>query len=238
MSAPRRGRGPTRRATARRTLLRNVVLALVVTMLVAAVVGTIALGGTDDEADTTTSTTTTTAAPELEGAAAELADLLELRQDQTYHARYEGRSGETSTVVIETWQAGGQVRQDQIVTGASQSGHLATIDSDAGQVRCTQVQGTWTCREAAPEEIARADPFGNIREELALASVVETRTDIGGEPAVCFEITVPAGSSRICARPGTGIPVSIAGGATELQLVLLEQSVDASVFEPPAPVSG
>lgn len=217
-----------------RSLLPRIGLGVVVIGLVAAVVGTTVVGG-DDVA----STTTTTEAPVLTGPAAELADLLELRQGQTYHARYEGSSIQAASIVIETWQdADGRVRQDQVLSADGQGAHLVSLDGDDGAVRCTRVsEQEWSCRRAAPAEAAASDPLVAIRAQLAEGGVQAHAEQIDGDDARCFELDSDGTSSELCVRPATGIPVRITAGDTELRLVLLEETVDPGAFEPPGPVS-
>jgi hypothetical protein len=212
------------------------VLIGVVVAFIAAVAGVQIFGG--DEPATEEATTTTTGP--LEGAAAELAGLLELRQSQTYHARYEGQSGESSTVVIETWQDGsGQVRQDQVLRSGDEGAHLISLVADGREVRCTQIAtDEWTCRRAATGELSGADPVAAVRARLAAGEVTARNVDIDGQPARCFELTGQGETSELCVRIETGIPVRISGGSTELRLVVLEDAVDPSVFTPPAPVEG
>lgn len=211
-------------------------LALVVVGLLAAIVGTtVALTG-DEEAPETTTTTV----PELTGAAAELADLLETRQDQTYHARYEGSSADAASIVIETWQDdGGRVRQDQLLSAGGEAAHLVSLDGgEDGPVRCTRVSELeWTCRRAAPAEAAASDPLAAIRSRLAEGEVTAGDQQVDGEPARCFELEADGDTSQLCVQPDTGIPVRITAGATELRLVLFEEQVDPAAFEPPGPIS-
>jgi hypothetical protein len=208
----------------------------VVVAFIAAIAGVQILGS--DEPATENATTTT--AGSLEGAAAELAELLELRQTQTYHARYEGQSGESSTVVIETWQDGaGDVRQDQVLRSGDQAAHLVSLVADGEEIRCTQIAtDEWDCRRAATGELSGADPLAAVRARLAEGEVTARNVDVDGQPARCFELTAQGETSELCVRAETGIPVRIGGGTTELRLVVLEDTVDPSVFEPPAPVEG
>lgn len=224
----------TARTQGARPLLLRVGLGAAVVGLVGAAVGTgIVTGG--DEAPTTTTTTL----PDLTGAAAELAGLLEARGDQTYHARYEGGSVEASSIVIETWQdADGRVRQDQLLTAAGQGAHLVTLDAGDGPVRCTRVsEREWSCRRVAATEAAAADPVAAIRARLAEGGVQARDDQIDGAPARCFTLRADGTSSELCVRPETGIPVRIAAGDTELRLVLFEETVDPAAFEPPGPVT-
>jgi hypothetical protein len=212
-----------------------VALGVVVAGLLAAVFGTtLALSG-----DESTPETTTTSVRELTGAAAELAELLETRQDEAYHARYEGQSVEAASIVIETWQDDeGRVRQDQILSAGGQGAHLVSLDGDDGPVRCTQVsEQEWTCRRAAPAETAASDPVAAIRARLAEGEVIARDEQVDGEAARCFELVAGAERSELCVRPETGIPVRISAGKTELRLVLLEETVDPAAFEPPGPVT-
>lgn len=221
--------------TRRLGTLGRLVAALVVTGLVAALVGTTLLIRGDDSSDPSTTT-----APTLRGAAAELAALLEERQDATYHARYEGQSGEDSTIVIETWQDGaGRVRQDQVLAAAGQAAHLMSLDGgDDGPLRCSQLsEQEWTCRRAAPGEAAAADPIAAIRARLAEGEVTARDEQVDSSPARCFELVAESQRSELCVKPDTGIPVRISAGQTELRLVLLEDAVDPAAFEPPGPIS-
>jgi hypothetical protein len=207
-------------------------MGLVLAGLVAAMFGT-TFALTRDEP---TETTTTTLA-ELTGAALELAELLEARQGEEYHARYEGESVEAASVVIETWQDGeGSVRQDQILTAGGQGAHLVSLDGDAGAVRCTRVAEAWSCRQAAPAEVASSDPLAAIRARLAEGEVTARSEQVDGEPARCFELGTDEGG-ELCVQAATGIPLRISAGDTELRLVLLEATVDPAAFEPPGPVT-
>lgn len=228
--------GARRGATtgAQRSLVLRIGLGVLVIGLVAAVIGTTVVGN-----DAAITTTTTTEAAVLSGPAAELADLLELRQGQAYHARYEGSSVQAASIVIETWQDGdGRVRQDQILSADGQGAHLVSLDGDDGAVRCTRVsEQEWSCGRAAPSEAAAADPLVAIRAQLAEGGVQVHAEQIDGGDARCFELDSDGTSSELCVRPATGIPVRITAGDTELRLVLLEETVDPAAFEPPGPVA-
>ncbi len=189
------------------------------------------------EEATPDSTTTTVRA--LTGAAAELAELLETRQDEIYHARYEGESVDASSIVIETWQdADGRVRQDQILSADGQGAHLVSLDGDDGPVRCTRVtEAEWTCRRAAPAEAAANDPLAAIRARLSEGEVTARDEQVDGDPARCFELAAGDDTSQLCVQPDSGIPVRIQAGLTELRLVLFEEVVDPAAFEPPGPIS-
>jgi hypothetical protein len=181
--------------------------------------------------------TTTTTLAELKGAALELAELMEARQGEEYHARYEGESVDGASVVIETWQDGeGSVRQDQILTAGDQGAHLVALDGDDGAVRCTQVADTWSCRQAAPAEVDASDPLAAIRARLAEGKVTARSEQVDGESARCFELGADVGS-ELCVQAATGIPMRISAGDTELRLVVLETTVDPAAFEPPGPVT-
>jgi hypothetical protein len=216
-------------------LVRAVLIGAVVA-LVAAIAGTITL---NDRAEAPEPTPPPTTAP-LAGAAAELATLLETRQGQEYHARYEGEAGESSSVVIETWQDGaGQVRQDQILRTGDTGAHLVSIVSADGEVRCTQIAtDEWNCRRAPAGDLSRNDPVAAVRTQLAGGEVTASNVDVDGAPARCFELVTAGSTSELCARPDTGIPVRIAGGTTELRLVQFDDTVDPTAFEPPAAVTG
>lgn len=220
---------------AQRSLVLRIGLIVLVMGLVAAVMGTSVVGNED----ASTNATTTTAPPLLSGAAAELADLLELRQGQEYHARYEGSSVEAASVVMETWQdADGRVRQDQILSADGQGAHLVSLDGGEGAIRCTRLsEQEWSCRRAAPAEAAAADPLVAIRAKLAEGGVQAHAEQIDGGDARCFRLEADGAASELCVRPATGIPVRISAGDTELRLVLLEETVDPAAFEPPGPIT-
>jgi hypothetical protein len=187
--------------------------------------------------DNGTPKSTTTTLAELTGAALELAELMESRQGEEYHARYEGESVDGASVVIETWQDGeGGVRQDQILTAGEQGAHLVSIDGKDGAVRCTRLEEEWSCRQAAPAELAASDPLAAIRARLAEGKVTARNEQVDGEPARCFELGADVGS-ELCVQPATGIPMRISAGETELRLVVLEATVDPAAFEPPGPVT-
>lgn len=218
----------------RRPFALRVGLGAVAVGLVGATVTT-TLAGTEGDAPAPTTTTL----PTLSGPAAELAELLETRQRQAYHARYEGSSEEASSIVIETWQdADGRVRQDQILSTAGQGAHLVSLDGDEGPVRCTRIsEQEWTCRRAAPADAGAADPIAGIRSRLAGSEVHARDEHIDGGAVRCFTLDAAGEASELCVRPATGIPVRIGAGQTELRLVLLEEAVDPAVFEPPGPVT-
>lgn len=227
-----RAAGGDRRGHGSRPLVLRVGLGAVVVGLVGAAIGTSLV--TSDESP---ATTTTTAAPELAGAAAELARLLELRQDQTYHARYEGSSVEAASIVIETWQDDGRVRQDQVLSAAGQGAHLVALDAGDGPVRCTRLaEQEWACRRTAANDAA-IDPVAAIRARLAEGEVSGRDERIDGDAARCFTLEADGTSSDLCVRPNTGIPVRITAGDTELRLVILEDTVDPAAFEPPGPLT-
>ena len=204
--------------------------------LSAAVVGLLAVTvGDDDEPPATTTTTR----PELVGTAAELADLLELRQEQTYHARYEGASVDAASIVIETWQhADGRVRQDQILSTSAEGAHLVALDADDGPVRCTRLsEEEWSCRRATRDATAASDPLAAVRARLANDEVSASTEQVDGATARCFRLGEGSDRSELCVRPDSGIPVRITAGLTELRAVILEETVDPAVFEPPGPVT-
>ena len=216
--------------------MRALVLIGVVVAFVGAIASVQTLGGDPQETDATT----TTAARPLAGAAAELAELLALRQDQTYHARYEGQSADSATVVIETWQDGsGQVRQDQVLQTGDKAAHLVSLVADGEEVRCTRIAtDEWTCRRAPAGDLTRADPIAAVRARLSDGEVTARNVQVDGEPARCFVLAAEGTDNELCMRTDTGIPLRITGGTTELRLVTFEDTVDPSAFAPPGPVDG
>jgi hypothetical protein len=212
-----------------------VVLIGVVVAFVSALVVVRSLGS---DSGPTGRAATTTAVEALSGAAAELAELLERRQGATYHARYEGESGQSSSVVIETWQdGGGNVRQDQILRSGDQGAHLMSLVAGGVEVRCTQIAtDQWSCRQAAAGELRQADPLAAMRSRLAQGEVTARNVEVDGIRARCFELATDGNRNELCLRVETAVPVRITGGTTELRLVTLEDTVDPSVFTPPAPV--
>lgn len=210
----------------RQAMAKTVATALVVSFL-AATVGVLALsvGGGDDPTE------------ELSGDAEELLELLDKRDDATYHAKYEASAPGTQGLVVETWQSPPNVRQDSEIRSGTQVVRARVLASSEGRVRCSQLNDAgWQCRPASAAEAQ--DPLASFRQRLGQGTVTATDASIDGREVRCFEMATPEGTSKLCAVPTTGVPVSVEGGETELRLVTLDDAVDSELFQPPAPVIG
>lgn len=204
---------------------------MVVTGLIAAGAGALgtAIGGDDD------STTSTTRPVKLSEEAQELVDLLDKRDDSTYHARYQGTSPQVGAIVLETWQSPPLARQDSELTAEGQMVRTATLVLESTEVRCTRIADTaWTCEEGPITDPAASDPLRDIRARVGEGSVTASDAQIDGEAVRCFRFAIEGNTNELCLRADTGIPVTVNSGGSTLELVDLEEEVDQSVFVPPA----
>jgi hypothetical protein len=209
----------------REKAVRMVAIALVVSFL-ATVAGLVALDSDDSENG------------KVSEAAQDLLELLDRRDDSTYHARYEADTPGTERLVLETWQAPPSVRQDSEIRAGAQLLRSRILVKDERRVRCTQRNNTpWECRPAAPGE-TDGDPLATFRARLGQGTVTATSTAIDGRKVRCFSLTTGEGRSELCALPESGIPVRVEGGGSQLRLVALDYAVDRELFEPPVPVAG
>ena len=210
----------------RQTFAKTVATALVVSFI-AATVGVIAFASrsSDDPAKN------------LSDDAEELLELLDKRDEATYHAKYEASAPGTEGLVLETWQSPPNVRQDSEIRSGTQVVRARVLASSERRIRCSQLNNAgWQCRLATAAE-ADDDPLASFRQRLGQGTVVASDASIGGRTVRCFELATPEGTSKLCAVPRTGVPVSVEGGDTELRLVTLDDAVDSALFEPPAPVA-
>ena len=170
---------------------------------------------------------------DLDGAAKELAELLQADRQATFHAVYEVTSSDFAgaAVSFETWRRPPKVRSDIVVTkpdGVVRTRQLLLPD---GAIACQQADDTpWQCTRT-PEV---NDPFqGDILEQVAAAEKVtaEDRV-IDGRNVRCFTLTQPDITAEFCATDN-GVPVLVQSAGTSLKLVSLEEEV-GEVFEPPA----
>ena len=210
----------------RQAMAKTVATALIVSFL-AATVGVVAFsaGGGDDGPENHSDD------------AEELLELLDKRDDATYHAKYEATAPGAEALVLETWQSPPSVRQDSEIRSGTQRVRARVLEDGERRVRCTQLNDAgWQCRLAAAGETA-GDPLASFRQRVGQGTVTADDADIEGRKVRCFELATTEGTSRLCASPETGIPVQVQGGDTELRLVTLDEAVDEALFEPPAPVA-
>ncbi len=176
---------------------------------------------------------TTTTRP-LSATAKELLTLLERRDDETYHGKYEGKSPE-ATVTLETWQDPPRVRQDSVVALKSQTAETRVLLLPSGTVRCTQLPSVpWTCRRDT--STASLDPLAGVRARISEGEVTARFTSIAGREVRCFRFSADGASTELCLDPKRGIPVTVTGGGSRLTLVSLSDEVP-DVFDPPANVA-
>lgn len=210
----------------------RIVAGAIVALVIAAVIGALDTSDAPEQA-----TTSTTAPRQLTGDAQELFDLLERKNDATYHARYQGSSPDATEVVIETWQQPPRIRQTSI---ASVQGRTVTASSfmlPDGSFRCSQL-GTepWQCRASSSAE-AGSDPLAAIAERLASGEVTARDDRVQERLVRCFSLRAEDGLTDLCVTPDAGIPVSVQAGESRLELVALDQAVSDTDFELPAEVT-
>lgn len=210
----------------RHAMTKTVATALVVSFL-AATVGVLALsasGGNDGS-------------KHLSDDAEELLELLDKRDESTYHAKYEATAPGVQSLELETWQSPPNVRQDSEIRSGTQVVRARVLASSDGRVRCSQLNNTgWKCRPASPGDAD--DPLASFRQRVSQGTVTAADKAIDGRRVRCFKLAMADGTSELCAVPTTGVPVRVDGGATEMRLVSLDGAVDQELFEPPAPVIG
>jgi hypothetical protein len=136
---------------------------------------------------------------------------------------------------VELYRSEGRVRQDTITE--LDGGDYVTVGILADEVAtiCTK-QGTedWICSESAQTDPTAADGlFGEVVQRLGGVAVTETAETIDGRDARCFSYESADGPGSICLT-AEGLPVRVVSGETELLLTDVEDTVDDSVFEPPA----
>lgn len=219
-----------RGSKSRRITPAQAVGALVVVGLVAAGAGALgtAIGGDDESPDTTEPV-------ELSAEARELVDLLDKRDESTYHARYQGTSPDAGTVMLETWQSPPLARQDSELSAEGQLVRTATLVLESTQVSCTRLgDAAWTCQEEPLTDPSASDPLRDIRARLGEGRVTASDAQIDGEAVRCFRFAIEGAANELCLRAETGIPVTVSSGESTLELVDLEEQVDQSVFVPPA----
>lgn len=180
--------------------------------------------------------TTTTEAIELSGDARELFDLLQTKDEATYHAVYTGRSPEASDVRLETWQRPPDIRQDSDLTIDGQRAQTSSFVLGSESIRCLRLgEGTWTCQPGGPSD---TDPLAAIRQRLGEVDVTARDTTVGEHDVRCFAFTVEGDANELCLTEDRGIPVLVRAGGSELQLQSLDDGVGDADFVPPAEVEG
>ncbi len=213
-------------------------IAVIVTVLFGATVAALGRGGADDEP--TSTTTDSVAREDLSADAQELLTLLERKEDETYHAVYEGSSPEApGGVRLESWQAPPAARQDTVLAASGQAASTTTIVSPDGTYRCTAlgVDQPVTCRALPGAEAGAADPVGAIIDRLTEGTVIRERTSIDRRAVDCFTLTTGEGVTELCLND-VGIPVRVLADGSELRLVSLDTDVPSEIFLPPGPVVG
>lgn len=192
----------------------------------------------DDDDDDTTSSTEPASIEELQGDARELAELLAAGRAGTYHATYDGSStGDTAgSIVLESWAKDGRFRQDVSFDVGGVSVHRSTFVLDDRGVSCQRSgDEPWKCTDLAREDVQGADPLtGGTLAQLRDAAVGEQVRDVAGRRARCFTVSFDAQTTEMCVSED-GIPLQIRAAESQLVLGELEETVDDSVFTPPAP---
>jgi hypothetical protein len=193
-------------------------------------------GGSGDSGDDATPRTTLAierpdAAENPE--AAELFDLVTAFPALTLHAKYKVTvAGGASATEVEIWQKGGKVRQD---ASLAQQGRVTIINLGDQVVLCQQPpNGKYTCGEV-PETQQTA--FESLRTNL-LAGLAEQKVtvrdaEVGGRDVRCFTVEA-ANTSELCIT-SDGVLARITAPQGSFELLEAENTVDDSVFEPPAP---
>jgi hypothetical protein len=204
---------------------------LVVIMLIGITAGALGSAMRDN------STTTTTAeSAEPSAGAKELADLLDKRDDATYHARYQGSSPDTGSIVLETWQEPPLSRLNSEVQSQGQVVQASTLVLASSEVHCARSgEEPWRCQETAITDPSAADPLAEMRSRLDQASVTASDAQVGGVAVRCFRFAIDGTTDELCLRADTGIPVSVTSGDSRLDLVEVQDAVDPTAFDPPAP---
>jgi hypothetical protein len=208
-------------------------LALIVALLVAGLSGLVFTTSDDDNGPTTTTL------GELSDTALELLELLQRREDETFHAVYEGTSPDApGGIRIETWQEPPQARQDTALGLPEGTARTSTLVLTDGAVRCAELPPQpMACRQATAAEAGADDPTAAIAARLREGEVTVEDTTIERRRVRCFTHTVPEGATELCVTDDTGITVRVTAADSELRLVTLDEDIPAEVFTPPAPVA-
>jgi hypothetical protein len=115
--------------------------------------------------------------------------------------------------------------------------YLSSFVLQTGRVTCLKSGAeSWICRQVAESQQQAIDPIASIRARLGQGQVTSQDESLEGRSVRCYRFVVEDENNEVCLIPDSGIPVRIRGGSTELRLVMLEGTVDAGVFTPPAPV--
>lgn len=227
---------------------RRVQLAGLLVVVLAAVIGVRIAASDDDDAEVSTanptststgadstSTTSTTSvagptAPNLVGAAADLAAALAHAATLDYHARYEGvdqrEDGSTTNYVIEVWLRPPDARRDTSVSRADGEILVREYSSPTGDTVCfDQGTGSFTC---SPTEAGQT-----VNPEAVAFDAV----DPAGGPVTlvgsCYQVAAAEAVQEIC-LDAEGIPEIVDDGSLRLVRSLLERDVADSDLALPA----
>ncbi len=207
-----------------------------------AVLGVVlALSGDDDEGGGPPPTTTTTAP--VSEAGQELLERLDRARGEDLHVVLSSdpavveASGQSLTV--ELWRtAGGQVRQDLVLTAGQVRTETRSIQGDDGDHFCQRAsEQDWVCQEIRSVATEEDRPGGIVEAaaaDLQGADVTTTDVEILGRPARCYEIAGATGNQSTLCIGEDGTPLRVAVEGQELTATVVDDDVDGDVFDLPA----
>lgn len=220
---------------------RRPLIAVAVTVVVAVLAATLVrAAGPDQSASSTTSTTAATA--DRPSAGDDLVALLTRARDLTYNAAYSVKSSDPEVaggnLTVEVWRSPPRVRQDSDNQVDGRQARTAAI-KDGKIIRCEQpAGGAWKC---APAPASEAGDFDNLVDRVAaevkISTVTETEATVNGRKARCFDLSSKRGDVTQVCVDADGVPVRVASADATLEITRLSRSVNARVFDPPAPVA-
>jgi hypothetical protein len=197
-------------------------------------------GGGGGGADQTGAVTTTTGEP-LDAEGQELVEILARSDELVYTASFSfmnaGPGGEQD-LLLTVWRKGERNRQDLEGTSNGQPIHTSMFTEPQRSVACTvTAESTWQCQTVAETPPPLDQLIAGVRQELGGRDIVASDGEVGGTPARCFSLTEGDETAELCVRED-GVPLRIESGAATLELQSFGESVDDSIFIPPADPSG
>jgi hypothetical protein len=217
------------------------ILIAVVALVVGVVIGVVMTKTGDDSPSSTAAVTTTTTA-HLSADARALVRALDAGRHVTFHAAYHvappDGSSSGQTIDIDVWRKGDKLRQDTVSSGGTQDGHVAAFFLGDDITSCSQpVGGGWTCQRAARGQVPGPEALtAELTGQLEGVSVRTSQETVSGVESTCYLLEIPSEAAKVCVR-SDGVPTLIASGLQLMQLTVIEDNVDDSVFAIPAAVA-
>lgn len=175
----------------------------------------------------------------LEGDALDLAEAINRAAGLEYHARYEGTQTNaegTTEIAVELWRRLPNARRDTTITGSQVLRTLEFRRPD-GLFGCIGAPPDvdLSCFVAPPGSVDPSDPvLGAVDPRGGL--VIARAGEFEGQPVDCWEVeSIDDATTTLCVD-SVGIPVVIDDGSGRLLRTLLDDAIDASTFEVPAPI--